>query len=249
MLGGTGEARELAHALVQSGKYELLVSLGGRTDKPAAQPVLVRIGGFGGADGLAAFLREGRFDLLIDATHPFAARISRNAVEAAAAVGIPAFALRRAEWTQKRGDNWQHVASLPEAIDALGPLPRRVFLAIGRQEAHRAEAAPQHFYLVRSVDAVEPPLALPELYSVLDRGPFDVESEAALLSDHLIDAVITKNSGGAATYAKIEAARRLGIEVLMIARAPAPAMQAVAKVEEALAAIDHLFPPAVKRGV
>ncbi|WP_028745012.1 cobalt-precorrin-6A reductase [Rhizobium mesoamericanum] len=249
MLAGTGEARALAQALADTSRYEVLLSLAGRTEKPSDQPVPCRIGGFGGADGLAAFLLDGRFDMLIDATHPFAMRISANASEAAAAVGIPAFALRRPEWVAVPGDRWTHAATVTEAIERLGASPRRVFLAIGRQEAHRAEIAPQHFYLVRSVDPVEPPLVLPDVQFVFDRGPYDVDREVSLLRNHRIDALVTKNSGGSATYAKIEAARRLGIEVMMVARGPAAAMQTVTTVEAMLAAIDHLFPPAMKRGV
>ncbi|OWV97486.1 cobalt-precorrin-6A reductase [Rhizobium sp. R72] len=249
MLGGTGEARALAKALADNERYDVLHSLAGRTQIPSDQPVPVRIGGFGGAEGLAAFLRDGRFDLMIDATHPFASRISRNACDASAAVGIPTFALRRPEWLAEPGDRWTHVTTVTEAIEKLGPSPRRVFLAIGRQEAHRAEVAPHHFYLVRSIDPVEPPLDLPEVHMVLDRGPYDVESEALLLRAHRIEALVTKNSGGSATYAKIQAARRLGIEVIMVARAPAAAMQTVTTIEAMLAAIAHLFPPAMNRGV
>lgn len=239
----------MAQALTGRERCDVLMSLAGRTAKPSAQPVPTRIGGFGGAEGLARFLREGGYDLLIDATHPFAARISQNAARAAATAGIPVFALRRAEWSAQTGDNWIDVTNVPEAIAALGATPRRVLLAIGRQEAHCAQAAPQHFYLVRSVDPVEPPIALPDACFILDRGPFDVESEGRLLATHRIDAVVAKNSGGSATYAKIAAARHHGIEVLMIARAPAPDLLTVTTVEAALAAIDHLFPPAMKRGV
>jgi precorrin-6A/cobalt-precorrin-6A reductase len=242
MLGGTTEATALAKALADDDRYEVLLSLAGRTETPARQPVPTRIGGFGGSDGLAAALHEGKFDLLIDATHPFAARISRNASEALAKLDIAAFALRRAPWTAQAGDNWTHVGTIPDTIAALGHGTRRVFLAIGRQEAHRAEAAPQHFYLIRSVDPVEPGLNLPDACYILDRGPFDIDRETALLEQHRIDAVITKNSGGSATYAKIAAARRLGIEVVMVGRAPAPAMQAVDTVEDALTKISHLFP-------
>ncbi|MGZ2504949.1 precorrin-6x reductase [Rhizobium beringeri] len=130
-----------------------------------------------------------------------------------------------------------------------GPSPRHVFLATGRQGAHHAEAAPQHHYLVRSVDPVEPPLALDNVEYILDRGPFTLKGECDLLRQHDIDAIVAKNSGGAATYAKIEAARLLGIEVMMVTRAPTSIVKAVETVEAALAAIDHLFPPAMKRGV
>lgn len=243
MLGGTTEATALAKALSGHPRCDVLLSLAGRTEKPSPQPVPTRVGGFGGADGLATFLREGEFDLLVDATHPFAARISQNAAEAIAGTGIPALCLRRAPWMPQSGDHWTHVASVQDAIAALGRSHRRVFLAIGRQEAHRAETAPQHSYLVRSVDPVDPELALTDVHYLLDRGPFDIDGETALLEDHQIDAVITKNSGGAATYAKIAAARALGIEVIMVSRAAAPAMPAVETVEAAVSAINHLLPP------
>ena len=249
ILGGTSEARLLAEALAARDDCEVLLSLAGRTEKPAMQPVPVRVGGFGGATALAAFLKAGGYDLLIDATHPFAERISANAAFAAEASGIAAIALRRPEWQRRPGDRWRDVQSIPAAIEALGPSPRHVFLATGRQGAHHAEAAPQHHYLIRSVDPVEPPLALANVDYVLDRGPFTLEGERDLLRQHDIDVIVAKNSGGAATYAKIDAARLLGIEVMMVARAPASIVKAVETVEAALVAIDHLFPPAMKRGV
>ncbi|MBY5786228.1 cobalt-precorrin-6A reductase [Rhizobium leguminosarum] len=249
ILGGTSEARLLAEALAARDECDVLLSLAGRTEKPAAQPVPVRIGGFGGAAALADFLKAGGYDLLIDATHPFAERISANGAFAAETTGIAAIALRRPEWQRVAGDRWRDVRSIPAAIEALGPSPRHVFLATGRQGAHHTEAAPQHHYLVRSVDPVEPPLALDNVDYVLDRGPFTLEGESDLLRQHHIDAIVAKNSGGAATYAKIEAARLLGIEVMMVARAPDSIVKAAETVEAALAAIDHLFPPAMKRGV
>ncbi|EPE94993.1 cobalt-precorrin-6A reductase [Rhizobium grahamii] len=249
ILGGTGDARVLAQALAATGRYEILLSLAGRTQKPVCQPVPFRMGGFGGAEGLASFLGKGDFDLLIDATHPFATRMSINASQACKAAQIPALALRRPEWSEEPQDRWTHVASVADAIDALGPSPRRAFLAIGRQEAHLAEARPQHFYLVRSVDPVDPPLALPDVELILDRGPYVVENEIALLKAKRIDAVVTKNSGGSATYAKIAAARLLGIEVIMVRRAESADMQRLATVELILSAVGHLFPPSRKRGV
>lgn len=213
------------------------------------QPVPVRIGGFGGAMALADFLKAGGYGLLIDATHPFAERISKNAGIAAKAAAVAAIALRRPEWQRLRGDRWRKAQSIPAAIAALGQSPRHVFLATGRQSAHHAEAAPQHHYLIRSVDPVERTLRLPNAIYILDRGPFTLESECTLLRQHHIDVIIAKNSGGSATYAKIEAARLLGIEVMMIARAPSPIITSVESVEAALASIDHLFPPAMKRGV
>ena len=249
ILGGTSEARRLAAELAAREYLDILLSLAGRTETPAQQPVPIRIGGFGGAEGLADFLTAGGYDLLIDATHPFAERISANATAAAESTGIRALALVRPEWVPEPGDHWHIVSDIPSAIASLGPAPRRVFLATGRQGAHHAEVAPQHFYLVRSVDPVDPPLALVDVDYILDRGPFTLESEIDLMREHHIDAVITKNSGGSAAYAKIEAARLLGIKVVVIARAPAAALTSVETVEAALEAIDHLVSPAIKRGV
>ncbi|EJJ31558.1 cobalt-precorrin-6A reductase [Rhizobium sp. CF142] len=249
ILGGTSEARRLAEELATREDFDILLSLAGRTQAPAQQPVPVRIGGFGGAEGLASFLTGGGYHLLVDATHPFAERISANAAIAAERTGIDALALVRPEWVPEPGDHWHSVADIPAAIAALGPVPRRVFLATGRQGAHHAEVAPQHFYLVRSVDPVDPPLALADVDYVLDRGPFTLESEIDLMRKYRIDAVITKNSGGTAAYAKIEAARLLGIKVVVIARTPAAIMTSVETVEAALEAIDHFVSPAMKRGV
>ncbi|XAZ20368.1 cobalt-precorrin-6A reductase (plasmid) [Sinorhizobium sp. B11] len=249
ILGGTSEARRLAAALAPREDLDILLSLAGRTEAPAQQPVPVHVGGFGGAEGLATFLTEGGYDLLIDATHPFAERISANATAAAERTGIPALALVRPEWIPEPGDHWHIVADIPAAIAALGPAPRRVFLTTGRQGAHHAEIAPQHFYLVRSVDPVDPPLALADAEYLLDRGPFTLQGEIDLMRQYRIDAVVTKNSGGTAAYAKIEAARLLGLKVVVIARAPAAIMTSVETVEAALEAIDHLVSPAKKRGV
>lgn len=235
ILGGTTEARELAARLAATPGLAVTLSLAGRTREPAVQPVPVRVGGFGGAAGLADYLRTERIGLLVDATHPFAERISHNAAGAAKAAGVPIVALRRPQWQRRAGDRWREVDDVAGAVAALGITPRRVFLAIGRQEAAAFEAAPLHFYLVRSVDPVDPPLALPYAEYVLSRGPFALAGELALLRDRRIDAVVAKNSGGDATYAKIEAARQLGIEVVMVRRPPVPDVPTVATVEAAVA--------------
>lgn len=208
----------------------------------------VRIGGFGGADGLAAHLLKEEISLLIDATHPFAARISANAAQAAAATGVPAFALHRPEWVPVAGDRWTIADGVAAALAGLGGRPRRVFVALGRQELEPLADHPQHAYVVRSVDPVDPPLPLRDVHYLLARGPFALEDEIAMLRDHHVDAILAKNSGGDATYAKLEAARRLGIEVVLVRRPPASGMQAVTTVDEAVAMVDHLLASFAERG-
>ena len=249
ILGGTTEARQLAGFLAGDPRYDATLSLAGRTAEPKALPLPVRSGGFGGVDGLADYLTRENIDLLVDATHPFATRISANAAEAAARTATTVFALRRPGWDRQPGDRWTSVADIEAAVDALGAAPRGVFLAIGRQEAHVFNRAPQHAYLVRSVDPVEPPLTVPEADYILSIGPFHEADERALLIEKKIDVVVTKNSGGAATYAKIDAARALGIEVVMVERRHPADVPAVATAEEALGRIAHLLSPAMKRGV
>lgn len=248
ILGGTTEARELAARLAGRADLAVTLSLAGRTASPVAQPVPVRTGGFGGAEGLARHLRESATALLVDATHPFAARISANAAAAAAAAGVPLLVLRRAAWQPVAGDRWTEVGSVAAAIAALGPAPRRAFVALGRQELEPLRAAPQHHYVIRSVDPVEPRLDVPDAEYILDRGPFELEREKALLAGRQIDAVVAKNSGGRAAYAKIEAARALAIPVILVRRPPAAAAAAAATVEEALAGLDHLLAAPAARG-
>ncbi|RUW21571.1 cobalt-precorrin-6A reductase [Mesorhizobium sp. M4B.F.Ca.ET.215.01.1.1] len=249
ILGGTTEARQLAGKLAARADLAVTLSLAGRTESPVAQGVPVRVGGFGGAQGLAAYLKETGTALLIDATHPYAARISANAAEAARQAGVPILALRRPGWEPVAGDRWTLVDSVAEAATALGTAPRRVFLAIGRQEAGAFEAAPQHHYLIRSVDPVEPKLTLPDAIYLLARGPFPEADERALLESHGIDAIVSKNSGGEATYGKIAAARALGIDVIMVRRPSVPDVPSADTVDQLAAKVDHLFEPVAERGV
>ena len=248
ILGGTTEARELALALCNR-ELVLTMSLAGRTAAPAAQPVPVRRGGFGGAEGLAAHLRNERVDFLIDATHPYAETISANAARAAAQTNTPILALRRPRWTAVEGDVWIEIADAQDAVRALGERPRRVFLAVGRQELTPFAAAPQHQYFIRSVDPVEPPLAVPRAHYILARGPFTESDDRALLESLCIDAIVAKNSGGGATYSKIAAARALRIPVLMFRRPAVADCPCVATVGEAVAWLDHAVSLAVPRGV
>jgi precorrin-6A/cobalt-precorrin-6A reductase len=249
ILGGTTQARRLAERLAPRADLAVTLSLAGRTGAPAPHPVPVRIGGFGGAAGLAAWLGAEAIDLLVDATHPYAARISANAVAAATLAQVPLLALDRPAWVAVDGDRWTEVADMQGAVQALGAVPRRAFLALGRNELAPFAGAPQHFYLIRSVDPVEPPLAVPRAAYLTGRGPFDRADERALLARHHIDVVVAKNSGGAATYGKIAAARSLGLPVIMLARPPRPQVPAAASVEEALVRLDHVLASAAVRGV
>jgi precorrin-6A/cobalt-precorrin-6A reductase len=249
ILGGTTEARELGQAL-QARDLTVKMSLAGRTAAPAAQAVPVRRGGFGGAEGLAEYLGARHIDFLIDATHPYAATISMNAVRAAECTNTPILGLRRPAWRPVPGDVWIDVADTEDAVRALGNLPRRVFLALGRQELAPFNSAPQHFYVVRSVDPVDPPLAVPRAHYILARGPFSEHDDRAVFESFSIDAVVAKNSGGEATYSKIAAARSLGLPVFMLERPPPPDCPSVATVAEAVAWLDHeVLRLAVPRGV
>jgi len=248
ILGGTTEARLLAGRLAARGGLDVTVSLAGRTAKIIDHGVPVRVGGFGGASGLAAYLQSSGIHLLVDATHPFADRISANAVAAAVAAGRPILALRRPAWRPVDGDRWTEVADESGANAALGETPRRVFLALGRQEVGRFAAARQHFYLVRSIDPVAD-RPLPHAVYVEERGPFHEANETRLMTEHRIDTLVARNSGGDAGYAKIAAARALGIPVIMIRRPDVPDTETVATVDDAVTWIDHALLPGSERGV
>ena len=253
ILGGTAEARQLAGLLADRADIKATLSLAGRTAAPAAQPVPVRVGGFGGAEGLAAYLATKRIDALIDATHPYAAVISKHAAEAAASAGVQILALHRRAWVAVAGDRWIDVDDMAAAVAALGTAPRRVFLSIGRQEVAAFTAAPQHHYLIRSVEPIDPPLSVPNATYTVSRGPFAEHDEQALLSQHRIETIVAKNSGGSATYGKIAAARTLGLTVVMLRRPALPDVAAVETSHDAVAWLDswldHELPPSTKRGV
>jgi precorrin-6A/cobalt-precorrin-6A reductase len=219
ILGGTAEARDLAARLAGDPRFDATLSLAGRTLEPAAQSLPTRIGGFGGVEGLAAYLGDHAIDILIDATHPFAVRISDNARRAAAKAGIPLLHLERPGWVPEAGDRWTEVPDQAAAALVLGQTPRRVFLTTGRLGVAAFRAAPQHRYLLRSIDPPEPQDLPPDCTVILARGPFSIEDETALMQAHGIEVLVTKNSGSPATYAKIAAARALGLDVLMVGRA------------------------------
>lgn len=237
ILGGTTEARRLAAELAGRPGLRTTTSLAGRVTRPAALDGAVRTGGFGGADGLADWLRAHRVDALVDATHPFAGTITANAVRAAAATGVPLVVLRRPGWRPGPGDRWHDAGSPAGAAAALPGLGRRVFLTTGRLGlAAFAHLADLHF-LVRSVEPPEPPLP-PDTDVLLARGPFTVEGETDLLRAHRIDVLVTKDSGGAATAAKLTAARELGLPVVVVRRPALP--DGVRAVPDVPAVLDRL---------
>lgn len=220
ILGGTGEARGLATRLDRLG-VRVTSSLAGRVADLRTPPGEVRVGGFGGPDGLADWMRREGVDALVDATHPFADTMTGNAVLAAERTGTPVLVLRRAPWQPGPGDDWRPVDSLEQAASLVGELGERVFLTTGRQGLHHFAGLDRPWFLVRTVDPPEPPL--PErVTTLLARGPFTVDDELALLREHRIDVVVTKNSGGELTAAKLTAARELGVPVVMVRRPPTP---------------------------
>jgi precorrin-6A/cobalt-precorrin-6A reductase len=204
------------------------------------QPVPVRIGGFGGPEGLAEHLRNEHIDVLIDATHPYAATISANATIAAAKAGVKLLAMRRPPWAKVAGDDWTEVDGIDAAVEALGSAPRRVFLTLGRKEIGPFATAPQHAYLVRSVDPVDPPLAVPHAIYLTARGPFSEVDDRALLERHRMEVIVAKNSGGEASYGKIAAARALHLPVILLKRPVLPEGESVKTVKDALAWLDHV---------
>ncbi|MFF9456871.1 cobalt-precorrin-6A reductase [Streptomyces flaveolus] len=222
VLGGTTEARRLAAVLADRPGVRVTTSLAGRVTRPGAVDGEVRVGGFGGADGLAVWLREQGVSALVDATHPFAETITANAARAAAACGTPAVILRRPGWRPGPGDRWHPVASLPEAAGLLPGLGRRVFLTTGRLGLGAFAHLTGLHFVARSVEPPDPPLP-PDLRILLGRGPFTVAGETAVLRDHRIDVLVTKDSGGAATAAKLTAARDLALPVVVVRRPPLPA--------------------------
>ncbi|MBD3897588.1 cobalt-precorrin-6A reductase [Halomonas sp. ML-15] len=238
ILGGTTEASALASALGERG-IPALFSYAGRVATPKPQPLPTRVGGFGGVTGLAAFLGEERITHLVDATHPFAEQMSRHAVAAAQQTGIRCQALTRPPWLPEAGDRWQQVASVEAAVAALAGPAERILLAIGRQQLAAFASQPQHHYLLRLVDAPEVAPPLPRHRVILDRGPFTLDGDLALLQEHGIQRLVCKNAGGAGAIAKLTAARQLGLPVVMIERPALPQRQEAHTVEEVLAWLTH----------
>ena len=223
-----------------------VVSFAGRVARPLRQPLPQRVGGFGGADGLADYLRAEKITHVIDATHPFASQMSHNAVRACVKAGVPLLALTRPAWTPKDGDRWQNVPDIAGAVTALDRLPARVMLAVGRMHLADFAPNPQHFYLLRLVDPPVGALPFPTAEVIVDRGAFDAASDQQLMEDHRIDLVVSKNAGGTGAYAKIEAARALGLPVIMIDR---PAQPKRAEATEIAAVFDWIAHAGTDLGV
>jgi precorrin-6A/cobalt-precorrin-6A reductase len=246
ILGGTGEAAILARAvLARFGEtLNLTTSLAGRTQRPGPLPGRIRIGGFGGAAGLAAYLTEHGVDRLIDATHPFAARISTAARLACEEARVPRLLLLRPPWRRHPLDRWIEVDSMAAAAEIVSRFGRRAFLTVGTGEVSCFAAAAGVHFLVRLIDPPKRPLPLHSYDVMVGRGPFALAEERHRLKRHAIDVLVCKASGGAATEAKILAARELGLPVIMVQRPPPEPGDAVETVEAAVdwLARKHPFP-------
>lgn len=221
ILAGTTEATAFARAAAERGLHGT-VSFAGRVARPMRQPLPQRVGGFGGVEGLVRYLAEAGITHIIDATHPFAAQMSHNAVAASARTGIPLVALTRPPWQAGPGDSWIHVPDIAGAVAALDRPRCAVMLAVGRMHLRDFAPNPQHRYLLRLVDPPETDLPFPEAEVIVDRGPFDEAADRALMETHGIDLVVSKNAGGTGAHAKIAAARALGLPVIMIDRPAQP---------------------------
>jgi precorrin-6A/cobalt-precorrin-6A reductase len=234
VLGGTAEARELAAVLDREPATRVVSTLAGRVVEPRLPAGEVRIGGFGGPDGLATYLRDEHIGAVIDATHPFAERMSASAHSACERAEVPLLRLERPPFAQRADDDWRRVATLDAAARLIPATGRRVFLTTGRQGLAAFAGVEDAFFLVRCVDSPQPPL--PRNHELLlSRGPFTFAGELRLIDRHRLDVLVTKDSGGEHTQAKLDAARIRKMPVIIVARPPRLATPAVATVGEALA--------------
>ncbi|WP_424923713.1 cobalt-precorrin-6A reductase [Amycolatopsis acidicola] len=239
VLGGTGEARALAAELVAR-DLRVVSSLAGRVANPRLPVGEVRVGGFGGPDGLARWLTENHVEAVVDATHPFAERIGASAFQGARTAGVPLLRLQRPGWQAGPGDEWHWVSSLDEAASKITELGERIFLTSGRQGLSAFACCTDQWFLARCVDPPEPPLP-PKIEILLDRGPYEVEGESALLREHRIDVLVTKDSGGTMTTAKLRAARERGIPVVVVKRPSRPETTTVETVPAALSWVSAML--------
>jgi precorrin-6A/cobalt-precorrin-6A reductase len=245
ILGGTSEGRQLAQQLALDARFAAVLSFAGRTHNLQDPGVPHRVGGFGGVTGLVECLRRERYAALIDATHPFARQMSSHAVQAAELATLPLLRVEGPAWAPLEGDRWTVVPDMQQAQLALGPRPRRVFLSVGRLEVGAFRAAPQHDYVIRAVDDFDPELPMARVLAL--RGPFDIEAEQALFERERIEVIVSKNAGTAATYAKLAAARRLLLPVIMLARPVLPDAHTVPTFEPALAWLHALHEASLQR--
>ena len=239
ILGGTAEAAELAAMLDADPDFDPITSLAGRTRAPAPLPGAVRTGGFGGSEGLARFVSKNGVDRVVDATHPFAELISQNAITACRATGARLLRLERPAWRPEPSDRWIDAPDVAAAVDRLPSSASRVFLSIGRQRLAPFARRPDLWYLLRAIDPADSPPPLPRYEQITGHGPFAEQDEAELLSRHRIDTLVSRNSGGNASYAKIAAARRLGLPVVMIDRPRGVSAESVATVRAVLGWLRH----------
>ncbi len=235
ILGGIKDAAELTAKVATIPGIEAIASLAGRTQKPSIPVGNVRIGGFGGVTGLVNYLRQMQIDLLIDATHPFANQISVNAAAAAREVGVPHLMLIRPPWQKVSGDRWIEVENTKTAAATLENQAQRVFLTVGRQELTAFAYLQEIWFLMRMIDPPGSDAVIPPGMILCDRGPFALDNERKILTHYNIDTIVSKNSGGDATYAKIIAARELGLQVVMVNRPATPPTEQVTTVDGALA--------------
>jgi len=238
ILGGSAEASALARALAGDGRFAPVLSLAGRTKSPVLPPIPCRIGGFGAVEGLVRWLGEHGADALVCATHPFAVQMRRHAVEAARQSGVPLLLIDRPAWVASTADRWMSVPDMAAAARALGEAPRRVLLTIGQKDLAAFVAAPQHAYVVRSIDPPAAESVPPRAEVISARPPFTAAEERGVLATRGIEVLVTKNSGG--NDAKLVAARALGIPVIMVERPPAPDVANTAVATDAAGALAWL---------
>ncbi|MFD1701887.1 cobalt-precorrin-6A reductase [Methylopila henanensis] len=221
VLGGSTEGFAVAERLVALGA-DVVTSFAGRTERRRAPAGHVRVGGFGGPDGLAAYLEAEKIAVAIDATHPFAARMKANAAEACRAAGVPLAHVERPAWAAVAGDDWREAADVSEAAAMIPATPGPCLVTVGRQELMPFTARTDLVLLLRMIDPLAAPFPHPRAEILLDRGPFSLESERALFETRIVGSVVAKNSGGAAAEAKLTVARERGLPVIMVRRPPRP---------------------------
>ncbi len=249
ILGGTTQANQLAQCLAERKDFEPVFSLAGVTKNPILPGIPVRIGGFGGIPGLETFLATENIDAVVSATHPFAAQMSRHAVTACVRMGRPLLRIDRPSWKAQLDDQWTFVPSIDAAVEALGAAARTVFLTTGRKDLLPFQKAPHHHYILRSIDQPDPLSLPPNVTLLLARPPFTVDSEIALMRDHSVQVLVTKNAGADATAAKLIAARALKLPVIMIDRPTLPPAESVTTVEEALSWLERHYHAGTDRDV